>query len=326
MEPKKLVSSITVKYDLGEKSIVFIADDEVNYDEMEYVDPESSITQMTYSSDLDILSFRTNNDELFAFNFPRSNNTAPVNDMKTVYLDQSQWVKLHKAVNHPEEIKNTTQLAAYQKLAEYAEEGKIILPIANIHLLETSELGFTEERRELAKTMLRFSAGWQMLHPMYIEAFAQGFADDPLESAVFKVEPFSLEQHTHDPSLRVNGYSLEYNNIVDFIYEHMDAYFLLATMLLDKGYGDILAEDHFGINDFLDIDYLMTASKVADFALGSRFLADVADDKLKHLDNSAFSEIRLYDNVNKLIVDLDKAIAGEPGEDTPGEAEDSKED
>ncbi|MFD5472647.1 hypothetical protein [Streptomyces sp. NPDC127105] len=84
-----------------------------------------------------------------------------------VYLDQCHWSALSNSIFDRARISNEKDLEAAEQLIEWAESGRVIMPVSSAHALETSAL-FNERRQNLASTILRISRGWQMRSPVIV--------------------------------------------------------------------------------------------------------------------------------------------------------------
>lgn len=87
-----------------------------------------------------------------------------------IYLDQNHWSNISKTLRHPEKL-SSPELTAYTKIIELVQDDKIILPFSDCHLLETTQNSSDIYRREIATDILKYSNGWQMLHPTYIRKY-----------------------------------------------------------------------------------------------------------------------------------------------------------
>jgi len=75
--------------------------------------------------------------------------------MKVVYLDQMHWIGLAKArVNHPD---GTAYRDAFQELTGAVTDGRVLLPLADVHYNETSGTASVRQRTDVALTMDRLS-------------------------------------------------------------------------------------------------------------------------------------------------------------------------
>jgi hypothetical protein len=106
---------------------------------------------------------------------------------KCLYLDQNKWISLSRAVNGlgDSHLKPVAEL-----LQRAVSAGKLIVPLSNIHVLETSAPGDASRRRRLAGTMVQLSANW-VIRPYHVmqrdeirKAIAAklGLVGDPLPS------------------------------------------------------------------------------------------------------------------------------------------------
>jgi hypothetical protein len=88
----------------------------------------------------------------------------PIRGRPTVYLDQNHWSTVAQAFAAPERIRDISRRRAATRLAELANDGKVILPLSSAHLRETARLD-RERRYEVAVTMGSLAGGWQVRHP-----------------------------------------------------------------------------------------------------------------------------------------------------------------
>lgn len=84
-----------------------------------------------------------------------------------VYLDQNGWSTLAKARHGHRPVKSETERHAALKLAEMAEDRRILLPVSAGHHVETRRL-HGSGRVPLAGTVLALSRGWRMRHPLHV--------------------------------------------------------------------------------------------------------------------------------------------------------------
>jgi hypothetical protein len=83
---------------------------------------------------------------------------------KCLYLDQNKWITLARAVNGI----GDSHLAPVAELLQRAVlSGKAIVPLSNIHILETSAPRDQARRKRLAETMVQLSANW-VIRPYHV--------------------------------------------------------------------------------------------------------------------------------------------------------------
>ncbi len=104
----------------------------------------------------------------FRFNnlLPISEEAATIPAAPVVYLDQCHWSTLAKYQYMPEKVPKKDH-ENIKEITELASAGKVVLPLSAGHLVETTAL-YEAPRLNLAKTMLKLSRGWQMVHPLSI--------------------------------------------------------------------------------------------------------------------------------------------------------------
>lgn len=113
-----------------------------------------------------------------------------------VYLDQNQWSAIARARHDPEGVSDQDHQAARQ-LAEWAQEGRIILPASSGHYYETTKWADGPARYRLGLTVLQLSRGWQMRDPLQVrrdelyDAFRRRFSEGVAlrEASVFTLSP-----------------------------------------------------------------------------------------------------------------------------------------
>jgi hypothetical protein len=74
------------------------------------------------------------------------------------YLDLNKWIDLAHAEVGTERGKQ--YLAALQTAGELVQAGRVIFPLSFSHFAEVSKIGNDEQRRTLARLMVRLSGGW----------------------------------------------------------------------------------------------------------------------------------------------------------------------
>lgn len=75
-----------------------------------------------------------------------------------VYLDLNKWVDLAHAETGTEKGKQYE--TALKTADELVTAGRVIFPLSFAHLMEVSKIGKDEQRRTLARLMVRLSRGW----------------------------------------------------------------------------------------------------------------------------------------------------------------------
>ncbi|MFE3265850.1 hypothetical protein [Streptomyces sp. NPDC059215] len=122
-----------------------------------------------------------------------------------VYLDQCHWSTLSNSIFDRARVRNEKDLEAAARLIEWAEAGRVIVPVSSAHALETSAL-FDERRRNLASTILRISRGWQMRSPVAVRTHEMGEALSKaykVSVALPELDVFSLAAGAMDTKERV---------------------------------------------------------------------------------------------------------------------------
>lgn len=85
-----------------------------------------------------------------------------------VYLDQCHWITLAQAQFSRHKIRSSDELAAADFTLNAARDGRIRLPLAGAHMIETSKAGNGTRRHQLADTMLSVYDGWHMNNPVIV--------------------------------------------------------------------------------------------------------------------------------------------------------------
>jgi hypothetical protein len=113
----------------------------------------------------------------------------------TVYLDQGHWSALPFHLSGSKTLSGADKAAA-ERLVELARAGRVVLPLASAHLLETSPLG-GDTRRSIALTMLELCGGWFMRDPLevrYMELVASMTGQSQVAGDVFGTAPGALNR------------------------------------------------------------------------------------------------------------------------------------
>lgn len=302
MAPNDETVNKVVIFNYNEGNIIWQENDQVVMGSVlddDYVD--APLNKLMYYSEMGATYVIPKDNQHIVFSTPSKEDTAPLKGRKAVYLDQNHWAAFHQAINHPETIEDKALVVAYKELLNYMFDSRIILPLSHNHILNVSLIEDAVERDELAKFIMRMSVGWQMLHPMSVLAYEYALNVNPAVALQIKFEPFSLEQHTHNPSLRHQFFNEVYDSEPEFVYKHMLAIASLVTMMLKSDYADILTP---GIDvDTKDADYMATARKYADFVLGSDELIEVSGPQQYEY---AEDKAKVYSDVISLIEELNK--------------------
>ncbi|MFI8198873.1 hypothetical protein ACIF6K_20420 [Streptomyces sp. NPDC085942] len=126
-----------------------------------------------------------------------------------IYLDQCHWSTLSNSIFDRARVRNSEDLKAAERLIEWAEAGRVILPVSSAHALETSAL-YDERRQNLASTILRISRGWQMRSPVVVRTHEMGEALSKAytaSAALPELDVFSLAAGAMDTERRGTGIS-----------------------------------------------------------------------------------------------------------------------
>ncbi|MGW6526866.1 hypothetical protein [Streptomyces venezuelae] len=126
-----------------------------------------------------------------------------------VYLDQCHWSALSNSIFDRSRVRDGKDLEAAEQLIEWAEAGRLIMPVSSAHALETSAL-FNERRQNLASTILKISRGWQMRSPVMVRMREMGkvLSDAYLVStAPHEFDVFSLAAGAMDTKQRYTSKS-----------------------------------------------------------------------------------------------------------------------
>lgn len=127
--------------------------------------PDSMLESISFMPLTDDLLIKTLNGKTIKFNIPIRQSlsvNAPV-----IYLDQVHWSTLSKVDQYNVRIP-PLELAAAREIINMANNGKIILPLAQVHFLETLHWTDSIRRQKLAIQLLQLSKGWTMRHPLSI--------------------------------------------------------------------------------------------------------------------------------------------------------------
>ncbi|MDC7337197.1 hypothetical protein [Streptomyces lydicus] len=128
-------------------------------------DRSSVLRQVSYSFTSGVISLESLRGDLFEVD-PEEVESGSIQP-PVVYLDQGHWSALSNSIFDRARVRDEKDLEAAEQLIEWAESGRVILPVSSAHALETSAL-FDERRQNLASTILRLSRGWQMRSPVAV--------------------------------------------------------------------------------------------------------------------------------------------------------------
>jgi hypothetical protein len=259
-----------------------------------------ALNKLIFSNDIFKFLLITKKNDLISFEVPTLQKDAPIDDRKVVYLDQDYWAEFQQAYDNPETIGDSWVVEAYARLLKYAVEGLIILPLAHTHLVQSSWISDAKERRQLGEFMLAMSKGWQMINPVFAQFHDYGVHGELVKTAnQISSKPFSLDQFTHDFSVRTGGVDFVHDFQALYIQEQMHAAAAFATKLLEGNYDDVIGE----YETISPSDYIIVARLYADYVL-----ANADDIRSSHyyiepeVDDKAQSHHHIFD----LIEELDK--------------------
>ncbi|MEU1029748.1 hypothetical protein ABZ402_13510 [Streptomyces mirabilis] len=128
-------------------------------------DRESMLREMIYSFSSGVIRFETLRGDCFEVDPVSADMEA--DPRPVIYLDQCHWSTLSNSIFDRARVRNERDADAAVQIIEWAESGKIIVPVSSAHALETSAL-FDARRQNLASTILRLSRGWQMRSPIVV--------------------------------------------------------------------------------------------------------------------------------------------------------------
>lgn len=122
----------------------------------------------------------------------------PLHGRSSVYLDQNHWKTVSDAFFNPSRVGNAEEGIAAEELADLVMTGRVVLPLSEGHLLETSSL-HSDERYEVGVVQASLTRGWQLREPMMLwkaeaEATARRHLElsPPLERPAITTEPGAL--------------------------------------------------------------------------------------------------------------------------------------
>ncbi|MFI1536522.1 hypothetical protein [Streptomyces anandii] len=166
-------------------------------------DPDSALREVSYDFSSGVIRLESVRGDRFevAPEEAASKSIRP----PVVYLDQCHWSTLSNSIFDRARIRNEKDLEAAERLIEWAEAGRVIIPVSSAHALETSAL-FDERRQNLASTILRISRGWQMRSPIAVRTheMSEALSKAYTASVVLpELDVFSLAAGAMDTKERV---------------------------------------------------------------------------------------------------------------------------
>ena len=134
-------------------------------------EPSSAIVRLTYIPSDNRLHLKTDRGDTIIAELPTLHNPAPRGGRPVVYLDQKDWSLLANVIYDPGKVGSHVEGEAAERLIALARETKVILPMSQAHMGETSQWTNAERRYRLALTVAQLSRGWQMRHPLDIRRY-----------------------------------------------------------------------------------------------------------------------------------------------------------
>lgn len=122
----------------------------------------SAVVRMNYEFLGRAIVFTTRQGDRIEAELPDQNDLAPIRARPVVYLDQNHWSAIAKALHEPERVRDERERLAAARVAELAQQRKLILPLSLGHVGETGQWRDDSWRYRLALTMLELSNGWQL--------------------------------------------------------------------------------------------------------------------------------------------------------------------
>lgn len=176
----------------------------------------SSLARLDLSPSWGALLATTLSGDQVLFELPLEKARSQLAGRLVVYLDQNQWSALSNAL-HDEQRGTKEDLAAARKLMEWVEKRRIVLPASAAHYYETSKRFDPGKRYHLGLTILQYSRGWQMRHPLQVRRneLHDGFCryvnrlSDVRAEPVFTVAPGALYSEARRPSFALQSDSTD---------------------------------------------------------------------------------------------------------------------
>ncbi|MFH8980144.1 hypothetical protein [Streptomyces varsoviensis] len=170
----------------------------------------SLLTRLHYSPPMGGLLAVTRNGDDIAFELPVRGQTDQLDGRLVVYLDQNMWRPVSDALRGGATVSDKDCDAAEQ-LAQWVQDGRIIMPASAGHYYETAKWSLADKRYDLALTILQLSRGWQMRDPLQVRNDEilgmfrcwRGSGDDAQARDVFTLAPNAL----HSPTRGVGPYT-----------------------------------------------------------------------------------------------------------------------
>lgn len=156
----------------------------------------SALSRLLFTSAFDALIAVTRAGDDIFFELPKQDNADQLAGRLAVYLDQNQWSVIAKARHDPARVSDGDREAA-RRLAEWADQLRIVLPVSAGHYFETTKWTVANRRYGLGLTILQLSRGWQMRDPLQVrrdefhDAFRNRVAEGTgtRDAAVFTLSP-----------------------------------------------------------------------------------------------------------------------------------------
>ncbi|MFF7385824.1 hypothetical protein [Streptomyces griseoluteus] len=159
----------------------------------------SVVARLEFSPALAALLVTTLAGDQILFELPLQKAGDPPEERLVVFLDQNQWSTLSNTC-HDVQKSSEEDRAAGRKLKEWVDQRRIILPASSSHYFETGKRFSTEKRYALGLTILQYSRGWQMRHPLQVrrnelhDAFCHrmGQPGSTRSASIFTLDPDAL--------------------------------------------------------------------------------------------------------------------------------------
>ncbi len=130
-------------------------------------EPSSLLSRLAYPPTFEGLLVQTRKGDTIVFDLPRSDGADQLNGRLVVYLDQNKWRPVSDVLQGRCGGAAADREAA-QRLVEWVEAGRIILPASAGHYYETTKWSDTEGRYRLGLSILQLSRGWQLRDPLQV--------------------------------------------------------------------------------------------------------------------------------------------------------------
>lgn len=130
--------------------------------------PGSRVSRIQYSEPLRGVLITTTSGDQVALPLVTPSHPAALQGRPVIYLDQNQWSFLAQ-VEAGNALKNLAEDEAARLLLSAASEHRVVLPVSSGHAVESTEWRDNDRRYGLGVTLMRYSAAWQMRHPLDVE-------------------------------------------------------------------------------------------------------------------------------------------------------------